>query len=186
MLGPVRGRVGRCARDRAGARIGWGKVTFFAGRFQNGVDAKGRTSVPAPFRAALAAQAGQAGKPANGLGEGVYLFPAQHLRCLEGAGPQFLEQRAKVLDALDPLDPRRAALERMYFGEAVFCAMDANGRISLPEPLRSQFGIEADIVFVGVRDRFEVWAPAAEAAWADEARAIAGGIRSLKDLGAQP
>jgi MraZ protein len=161
-------------------------VTFFAGRFRNGVDAKGRTSVPAPFRAALAAQAGQSGKATNGPGDGVYLFPAQHLRCLEGAGPLFLEQRARILDGLDPLDPRRAALERIYFGEAVFCPMDANGRISLPDPLRSQFGIGEDIVFVGVRDRFEVWAPAAEAVWAEEARAIAGGIRSLRDLGAAP
>lgn len=143
---------------------------FFTGRYRNGVDAKGRVSVPAPLRAALKGA------------EGIYLFPARHLRCLEGAGPDFLENRARVLDALDPLDERRAALERLYFGEAQWLGFDAAGRITLPEAIRSEFGLEEEAVFVGVRDRFEVWSPPREATWAAEARGIAANVTSLRAL----
>jgi MraZ protein len=143
---------------------------FFTGRSKNGVDSKGRVSVPAPLRAALKGA------------EGVYLFPAQHLRCLEGAGQDFMDKRAALLDGLDPLDERRAALERLYFGEAVFLGFDAGGRITLPEALRAEFDIEGEAVFVGLRDRFELWSPAREAEWAAKAREIAASVTRLKDL----
>ncbi len=147
---------------------------FFTGRYRNGIDAKGRVSVPAPLRACLAGA------------EGVYLFPSQHLACLEGAGAEFLAKRAAALETLDPLDPRRAALERLYFGEAQLLNFDAAGRITLPESLRAAFGLTEEAVFVGVRDRFELWSPAQEAAWAAKARDLAAGITSLKTLGGGP
>lgn len=143
---------------------------FFTGRHRNGVDAKGRVSVPASLRAALAG------------GEGVYLFPSQHRPCLEGAGPAFMEARAALLDKLDPLDPKRAALERLYFGMADFFSFDAAGRITLPASLRTEYGLEDEAIFVGMRDRFEVWAPGREAAWAEESKTIAAGVTSLRDL----
>lgn len=143
---------------------------FFTGRYRNGVDAKGRVSVPAALRASLKGT------------EGIYLFPAQHLRCLEGAGPDFLERRAVTLDALDPLDPRRAALERLYFGEALWLGFDSAGRITLPEHLRNEFDFSDEIVFVGVRDRFELWSPSRESEWARQARDIAAGVTSLRAL----
>jgi MraZ protein len=144
---------------------------FFTGRYRNGVDAKGRVSVPAPLRASLKGA------------DGVYVFPARHLRCLEGAGLDFMERRAAALEALDPLDPRRAALERLYFGEALWLGFDAAGRITLPEVLRREFDLAEEAVFVGVRDRFEIWSPARESAWAQEARDIAAGVTSLRALG---
>ncbi|MGE0045131.1 MAG: division/cell wall cluster transcriptional repressor MraZ [Hyphomonadaceae bacterium] len=143
---------------------------FFTGRYRMGVDSKGRVSVPAPLRAALTGS------------DGIYVFPARHLRCLEGAGPDFLENRAKVLDALDPLDERRSALERVFFGEAQWLGFDTAGRITLPEALRAEFELTEEAVFVGVRDRFEIWAPVREAEWAQEARGIAAGVTSLKAL----
>lgn len=145
---------------------------YFTGRHRNGVDAKGRVSVPAPLRAAL-----------NGA-EGVYLFPSQHRPCLEGAGAAFMEGRAALIDRLDPLDPKRAALERLYFGLAVFCAFDTAGRVTLPGSLREEFGIVEEAVFVGMRDRFELWAPEREAAWDAQSKEIAAGVTSLRDLGA--
>jgi len=143
---------------------------FFTGRYRNNVDAKGRVSVPAPLRAVLCGA------------EGVYVFPGQRLRCLEGAGVDFMERRASALDTLDPMDPRRAALERLYFGEALWLGFDAAGRITLPEALRTEFGLDEEAVFVGVRDRFEIWSPEREAAWAQEARGIAAAVTSLRAL----
>lgn len=148
---------------------------FFTGRYRNGIDAKGRVSVPAALRAALGEGA-----------EGVYLFPSQHLGCLEGASAAYLDKRAAVLDALDPMDPKRAALERVYFGEAQFLNFDSTGRITLPEALRASFELNDEAVFVGVRDRFELWSPPREAAWAAKARDIAAGVTSLKALTGAP
>ncbi len=143
---------------------------FFTGRYRNGVDAKGRVSVPAPLRAALKGA------------EGVFLFPAQHLKSLEGAGQDFMDKRAALLDGFDPLDERRAALERLYFGDAQFLGFDAGGRITLPEALRTEFEIAEEAVFVGLRDRFELWSPAREAAWAAKSRQIAAGVTRLREL----
>lgn len=145
---------------------------YFTGRHRNGVDAKGRVSVPAPLRAALSEA------------EGVYLFPSQHRPCLEGAGAKFMEGRAALIDRLDPLDPKRAALERLYFGLAVFCGFDSAGRVTLPAALREEFAIAEEAVFVGMRDRFELWAPEREAAWDAQSKEIAAGVTSLRDLGA--
>jgi MraZ protein len=114
--------------------------------------------------------------------EGVFLFPSQHRPCLEGAGPAFMDARAAMLDRLDPLDPRRAALERLYFGLAGYYAFDSAGRITLPAGLREEYGVEEEAVFVGMRDRFELWAPAREAAWDAHAREIAAGVTGLRDL----
>ncbi len=136
------------------------------------MDAKGRVSVPASLRAAL-----------DGA-EGVYFFPSQHRPCLEGAGAAFMEGRAALIDRLDPLDPKRAALERLYFGLAVFCGFDSAGRITLPGGLREEFGLGEEAVFVGMRDRFELWAPDREAAWDTQSKEIAAGVTSLRDLGA--
>ncbi len=143
---------------------------FFTGRSRNAVDSKGRVSVPAPLRAVL-----------NGV-EGVYLFPSQHRPCLEGAGPAFMQGRAALIERLDPLDPRRAALERLYFGMADFFSFDAAGRITLPAALREEYGLSEEAVFVGMRDRFEVWSPAREAEWAEQSKALAAGVTSLRDL----
>ncbi len=134
------------------------------------MDAKGRVSIPAPLRAAL-----------NGA-EGVYLFPSQHRPCLEGAGAAFMESRAALIDKLDPMDPKRAALERVYFGLAVFCGFDSAGRVTLPAPLREDFAIAEEAVFVGMRDRFELWAPEREADWDAKSKEIAAGVTSLRDL----
>jgi len=144
---------------------------YFTGRHRNGVDAKGRVSVPAPLRAVIGDEA-----------DGVFLFPSQHRPCLEGAGPAFMEARAALIDRLDPLDPRRAALERLYFGLASYYAFDSAGRITLPAAMREEYGVAEAAVFVGMRDRFELWSPAREATWDLHAREIAAGVTRLSEL----
>ncbi len=93
---------------------------------------------------------------------------------------------ARYILRLDPLDPRRAALERLYFGLADFYGFDSAGRITIPAALRAEYGLDEEAIFVGMRDRFEVWAPAREESWAAESRAIAAGVTSLRDLGVAP
>lgn len=49
------------------------------------------------------------------------------------------------------------ALERELFSNAHEVSPDRQGRILLPEPLRRRAGIEREVVFVGVRNRIEIW-----------------------------
>jgi MraZ protein len=142
---------------------------FFTGRYQGVVDVKGRMTVPSPLRSRLGS-------------EDVYLFPGYNALCIEAAGEEFMATRAALIEGLDPLDPRRSALERLYFGEAVCLGFDATGRISVPDALRLEFGIKESAVFVGVRDRFQIWNPEREQNWAKQARVLTAELHAIDDL----
>lgn len=49
------------------------------------------------------------------------------------------------------------AFNRMYFGGAQEIDIDAQGRISLPDYLKSHAAIDRDIIIIGVSDRIEIW-----------------------------
>jgi MraZ protein len=60
-------------------------------------------------------------------------------------------------------------LNRALFGQAFPTNLDAQGRISLPVPLRAHAGISDDVVVVGVNTTLELWS---KTAW--EAEKTAG------------
>lgn len=49
------------------------------------------------------------------------------------------------------------ALERELFANAVDVSCDRQGRILIPEDLRRRARMEREVVFVGVRNRIELW-----------------------------
>ncbi len=130
----------------------WGSaVAVFLSTFQNKVDRKGRVSVPAPFRAALAGQ----------NFAGVVLFPSMKgHRCLDGFGWDKVEELSASVAALDHLSDEREALQTL-FASANQLAFDIDGRILLTEDLREVAGIGENAVFVGRGDHFQIWEPEA-------------------------
>ena len=46
---------------------------------------------------------------------------------------------------------------RLFFSSAAFVVPDAQGRILIPEKLRTLASLKKDVVFVGVHGRVEVW-----------------------------
>jgi MraZ protein len=138
----------------------------------NGIDAKGRVSVPADFRATVTGQ-GFAG---------VYIWRSPHGAYLEGGGLRLLEDYADAIDEMDPYDPARTAHERVIFGGAKGLMFDSTGRVTLPKDLIDHAGLTKQAVFIGMGQRFEVWDPAAHGDAADEALALArenrGALRS--------
>ena len=52
-------------------------------------------------------------------------------------------------------DARKFA--RFFFAGAVACEIDKQGRILIPQVLRSYAGIDKDTVLVGVLNRVEIW-----------------------------
>lgn len=147
---------------------------MFVATTTNGIDAKGRVSVPADFRATVMGQ-GFAG---------VYVWRSPHGDFLEGGGARLLEDYGDAIEDMDPYDPARTAYERVIFGGARALMFDSTGRVSLPKAFLDHAGLSKQAVFIGMGQRFEIWDPHAHADADAEALQIArdnkGALRSRR------
>jgi MraZ protein len=154
-------------------------MTLFMGTHQNRIDAKGRVSVPAPFRAALRAANGSAngGSGAEGgeVGE-IILRPSHKLPCLEGWPPSRFHALATPLARLDLFSDDHDDLAAALYPDAYPIDPDKEGRIVLPADLTAHAGLTDAVAFMGVGPYFQIWEPAAAARRRDEARARARNI----------
>ncbi len=123
----------------------------FTGRFANKVDAKGRVSIPAPYRQILAAQA--AGETT------VYLGVNQRSGCIQAFTEAFMDKIADRIDALDIGSDERDAMEDEYFAATQLVQTDPEGRMIMPKDMVADAGIASAALFVGKGDRFEIWHP---------------------------
>ncbi|MBL4539703.1 MULTISPECIES: division/cell wall cluster transcriptional repressor MraZ [Oceanicaulis] len=136
---------------------------MFVSTTTNGIDAKGRVSVPADFRATVSGQ----GFP------GIYVWRSFNGPFLEGGGQRLLEDYSDAIEDMDPYDPARTAFERVIFGGAKALSFDSTGRVSLPKELIDHAGLAKQAVFIGMGKRFEIWDPTAHADQAEDDLAFA-------------
>lgn len=123
-------------------------MALFLSTFVNKLDRKGRVSVPATFRAALAGQ----------TFNGVIAFRSFKLPTVEGSGIDRMEEMSARIDALDEFSEDRDALASI-FADAVQLAFDGEGRIVLPESLCQHAGLSESAAFVGLGRTFQIWEP---------------------------
>ncbi len=71
--------------------------------------------------------------------------------------------------ALPKADPRSRMLQRRLFGGAIETEIDKQGRLLLPQNLRTFAGIDAEVTVVGSQDHVELWAPDR---WAEYSREL--------------
>lgn len=115
---------------------------MFYGEFQHTVDPKGRVIVPSTFREEL----GEKFILTKGLDDCLFVYSK--------AEWSNLEAKLKTL----PLSSKDArAFVRFFFSGATECEVDKQGRILIPQNLRSYAGLEKDIYIIGVSTRVEVW-----------------------------
>ena len=144
---------------------------MFLSNFQNKVDQKGRVSIPAPYRTALAGQ----------KFNGIVVLPSFRFDMLEGYGIDYMEEMKRQLNQLPKYSEeydRVAAL----FGEATALPFDGEGRVLLPKPLLDHAKITDTVGFYGVGDNFEFWSPVA----LEERRALLRAQQSEKGMTLQP
>jgi MraZ protein len=125
-------------------------VDTFTSTITNKLDAKGRVSIPAPFRQILTAQGT----------EGVYLIASVDEVAIDAFGRQMIvehEARHSARDAL--LDRDYEALSQLLHGEAHLLMWDDEGRVRLPDPLIELAHIEERVMFVGLGRKFQLWDP---------------------------
>ena len=117
----------------------------------NTLDAKGRVSVPAEFRAHVSGSAF----------DGVILYPSQHGKFLDGGGMSLFDGFQRSLEQMELFDPGRIAIEHLIFGQSRSLSFDGGGRVTLPKGLAAHAGLEGKVKFVGLGDHFQIWNPEA-------------------------
>jgi transcriptional regulator MraZ len=66
----------------------------------------------------------------------------------------------RVLEKLQTeslVDSRTLTLQRFFLGAASECALDPQGRLSLPPVLREHGALDKEILIIGACNRLEVW-----------------------------
>jgi MraZ protein len=141
-------------------------MASFLGTHQNRLDAKGRVSVPAPFRAAL-----RSGNDTNGAnGTHLVLRPSHQHRCIEAWPAAVFEALAEPLNRLDLFSQAHDDLAASLYSDAFPVEADKEGRIVLPDFLVSYAGLTETVVFMGLGRIFQIWEPEAAEQRRAEAR----------------
>lgn len=145
----------------------------FVSHYMLRLDAKGRVSVPAPFRAVLAR---------DGF-DGLYCYPALDQPALDAGGNALLAEIEALIGSFAPYSDQRQQFALSLYGTSETLKIDGEGRVVLTDSLRTHAGITDAVTFVGLGHKFQIWAPArfgAELAGATEK------VRAFKrQLGAQ-
>jgi MraZ protein len=135
-------------------------VDRFLSHFTHRFDAKGRVSIPAPFRQVLIK---------DGF-EGVYVYPSLDQPALDCGGLKLLAEIDALLAAMPAFSPARDAFATALLGTSEILRMDAEGRVSLDDRLRASLGLSDAAVFVGQGHKFQIWQPSRFQAHLDESR----------------
>lgn len=138
-------------------------MALFLATHRNKLDRKGRISVPAQFRAALAAESFQ----------GIVLFRSHKHPCLEGCSWSRMEQLSASLDQVELFSDEQDYLATALFADSTPLPFDGEGRVVLPKELAEFAGIGDTAAFVGRGRTFQLWEPEAFEAHRQEAAARA-------------
>lgn len=115
---------------------------MFMGEFNNKLDAKGRMIVPSKFREDLSEQ---------------FVITRGLDKCLFGYTHEEwsrIEEKMKNL----PLTKRDARkFMRLFFSGATAVEVDKQGRVNIPQNLRTYAGLSKDCTIIGVSSRIEIW-----------------------------
>ncbi len=121
----------------------------FVSSFTNKIDAKGRVSVPASFRAVLVKE----------QSDEIFCHPALDSAALDAGGPRLVKHIRGLLEDLAPYSDEKDQLATALFGESEYLKIDSDGRIVLPLRLRDVAGFKGQVTFVGLGDKFQMWEP---------------------------
>ncbi len=120
-------------------------INHFRGRSEHIMDEKGRLSIATRFREVLRRQ----------YDERLMITPWKS--CLKAYPlPQWEEMEIKLL-AAGKKDPNQIQLVRYLIGGVVESSLDKQGRVLLPPNLRTECGLEKEVVVNGMITYFEIW-----------------------------
>jgi MraZ protein len=121
----------------------------FVSNFTLRLDSKGRVSIPAPFRSVLTR---------DGF-EGLYCYPTLDRPALDAGGQALLAEIEALIARFHPFSNERERFAAALYGTSEVLKMDGEGRVSLPEALKTHAGIGDAVAFVGLGNKFQIWEP---------------------------
>ena len=121
----------------------------FVSHFTNRLDTKGRVSIPAPFRAALAR---------DGF-DGLYCIASPHVTAVDAGGNDLVAEIEGRLNEFSKMSADHDDLAIALFGASETPRIDSDGRIVLSEMIREYTGVRDQVTFVGLGYKFQIWEP---------------------------
>jgi MraZ protein len=123
----------------------WEKIErMFVGTFSHTVDDKGRLTMPAKWRDELES----ALVITYGLDDCLFVFTESRFK-----------QIAEKVVAQGFESPQARDWSRYFLGKAETIELDKQGRILISQAMRSAFGLNGEVVVVGLFDHIEIWEP---------------------------
>lgn len=116
--------------------------SMFIGEYSHNVDDKGRLAIPIKFRETLKKGA----VVTRGLDNCLFLYTAEEWQKL-----------AEKLANLPFGQSATRAFSRLMLAGAMDVELDKQGRVILPEYLRSFAGLKKSVVLAGLYNRLEIW-----------------------------
>jgi len=121
----------------------------FVSHYTLRLDAKGRVSIPAPFRAVLAR---------DGF-EGLDCYGTLDRPALDAGGNALLGDIEALIARFPPYSEEREQLSAALYGTSEVLKIDGEGRVILTEALKSHAGIGGAVAFAGLGHKFQIWEP---------------------------
>jgi MraZ protein len=121
----------------------------FVATYTMRLDAKGRVSIPASFRAVLAR---------DGF-EGLYCQPSPGHPALDAGGNALIHEIEALIDRFPPYSEERDDLAAALYGQSEILKVDSEGRMMLTERLKTLAHIDETVAFVGLGHKFQIWEP---------------------------
>lgn len=115
---------------------------MFIGEYNHSIDSKGRLAIPAKFRHALS----EGAVVTRGVDNCLVLYSKEQWR-----------EIAQKLAKLPQSQTKARAYARLQLAGAMDIDFDVQGRVTLPEYLRTFAGLKKQIVVAGLFDRLELW-----------------------------
>src|SRR6266436_2304858 len=134
-----RGHSQFAPEQRRSNRRGWEAMDRFVSNYILRLDAKGRVSIPAPFRSVLAR---------DGF-EGLYCYPTLDRPALDAGGNALLREIETLIARFPPYSEEREQFSAALYGTSEVLKIDGEGRAILTEPLKSHAGIKDEITCAG-------------------------------------
>ena len=145
----------------------------FVSHYMLRLDAKGRVSVPAPFRAVLAR---------DGF-DGLYCYPAFERPALDAGGNALLTEIEALMAGLPLYSEQREQFSLALYGTSETLKIDGEGRVMLSGGLKRHARITEAVTFVGLGHKFQIWEPGR---FQNELAEATDKVRALKaQLGSQ-
>jgi MraZ protein len=146
---------------------GRGSMDRFVSNYTLRLDAKGRVSIPAPFRAALTR---------DGF-EGLYCYPTLDQPALDAGGNALLAEIEELITSFPAYSDQRDEFSLALYGTSETLKVDGEGRVILLDALKGHAGITDTVSFVGLGHKFQIWEPGRFRAQLAEAT---GKVRAMK------